>query len=89
MLLCDISGIFISLQSTGQSRLAKENIMTLFDRITVLEAAIASIENNPDSVIGGSKEYFSGRKTYFKTAAQRKLDSLNKQLNALLDQCEA
>ena len=63
--------------------------MTLFEQITALEAAIARIEHNPDSVIGGSRAFYSGHQTYFKTAAQRKLDSLNKQLNSLLDQCEA
>jgi hypothetical protein len=63
--------------------------MTLFEQITALEAAIARIEHNPDSVIGGSRAYYSGHQTYLKPAAQRKIDSLNKQLNALLDQCEA
>ena len=63
--------------------------MTLSEQITALEAAIARIEHNPDSVIGGSKAYYSGHQTYLKPAAQRKIDSLSKQLNALLDQCEA
>ena len=63
--------------------------MTLFEQITALEAAIARIEHNPDSVIGGSKAYYSGHQTYLKPAAQRKIDSLNKQLDSLLDQCEA
>ena len=63
--------------------------MTLFEQITALEAAIARIEHNPDSVIGGSKAYYSGHQTYLKAAAQRKIDSLNKQLDSLLDQCEA
>lgn len=63
--------------------------MTLFEQITALEAAIARIEHNPDSVIGGSKAYYSGHQTCLKPAAQRKIDSLNKQLDALLDQCEA
>jgi len=63
--------------------------MTIFEQITALEAAIARIEHNPDSVIGGSRAYYSGHQTYLKPAAQRKIDSLNKQLNALLDQCEA
>ena len=63
--------------------------MTLFEQITALEAAISRIEHNPDSVIGGSRAYYSGHQTYLKPAAQRKIDSLNKQLNALLDQCEA
>lgn len=63
--------------------------MTLFEQITALEAAIARIENNPDSVIGGSRAFYSGHQTYLKPAAQRKIDSLNKQLDALLDQCEA
>ena len=63
--------------------------MTLFEQITALEAAIARIEHNPDSVIGGSRAYYSGQQTYLKPAAQRKIDSLNKQLDSLLDQCEA
>ena len=63
--------------------------MTLFEQITALEAAIARIEHNPDSVIGGSRAYYSGHQTYLKPAAQRKIDSLNKQLDSLLDQCEA
>ena len=63
--------------------------MTLFDQITALEAAIARIEHNPDSVIGGSRAFYSGNQTYLKPAAQRKVEKLNEQLNALLDQCEA
>ena len=63
--------------------------MTLFEQITALEAAIARIEHNPDSVIGGSRAFYSGHQTYLKPAAQRKIDSLNKQLDSLLDQCEA
>ena len=63
--------------------------MTTAQQIQALEAAIARIEHNPDSVIGGSKAFYSGMQTYLKPAAQRKLDKLNAQLDALLDQCEA
>ena len=47
--------------------------MTLFEQITALGAAIARIEHNPDSVIGGSRAYYSGHQTYLKPAAQRKI----------------
>lgn len=63
--------------------------MTLAEQIQAVEAAIARIEHNADNVIGGSKAYYSGQQTFLKPAAQRKIDSLNKQLDSLLDQCEA
>jgi hypothetical protein len=63
--------------------------MTTAQQIQTLEAAIARIEHDPDSVIGGSKAFYSGMQTFLKPAAQRKIDSLNKKLNALYDQCEA
>lgn len=63
--------------------------MTTAQQIQALEAAIARIEYNPDNVIGGSKAFYSGMQTFLKPAAQRKLDKLNAQLDALLDQCEA
>lgn len=63
--------------------------MTTADQIRELEMSIARIEHNPDSVIGGSKAYHSGMQTFLKPVAQRKVDKLNAQLDALLDQCEA
>ena len=47
------------------------------------------LENNPDNVVGGLKAWNSGLTTYLKPSAQRTLDRLNAQLDALLDQCEA
>jgi hypothetical protein len=61
----------------------------LVQQIVLLEAEIIRLENNPDNVIGGLRAWNSGRKTYLKPAAQRKVDLLNKKLDALLDQCEA
>lgn len=63
--------------------------MTLAEQIQAIETAIIRIEHNADNVIGGSKAYHSGMRTFLKPAAQRKVDSLNKQLDSLLDQCEA
>ena len=63
--------------------------MTLAQQIQALEAAIARIEHDANNVIGGSKAYHSGMQTFLKPAAQRKLDKLNAQLDALLDQCTA
>ena len=54
-----------------------------------LEAQAARIEHNPDNIVGGSKAYYSGLETFLKPAAQRKLDKINQQLNALYDECEA
>jgi hypothetical protein len=63
--------------------------MTTVEKIILLEAEIFRIENNPESVIGGLKAWNSGHKTQLKPNAQRTLDRLNKELDALLDQCEA
>lgn len=63
--------------------------MTLADQIRALEAAITRIEHDSSNVIGGDKAYHSGAQTFFKPAAQRKLAKLNKELDRLLDQCEA
>jgi len=63
--------------------------MTRAEQIRELEAQAARIENNPDNVIGGEKAYYSGLETFLKPAAQRKLDKINQQLNALYDECEA
>lgn len=63
--------------------------MTLVEQIKAIEMQISRIEHDANNVIGGSKAYHSGMQTYFKPAAQRKLDKLNAQLDALLDQCEA
>jgi uncharacterized protein Yka (UPF0111/DUF47 family) len=58
-------------------------------QIHSIELQIARIEHNADNYIGGSKAYHSGYQTFLKPAAQRKVDSLNKQLDKLLDSVEA
>jgi len=63
--------------------------MTTADQIRALEIAISRIEHDATNVIGGSKAYHSGIQTFLKPSAQRKVDKLNAQLDALLDQCEA
>ena len=63
--------------------------MTTAEQIRMIEAKISSIEHTADNIIGGSKAYFSGAQTFLKPAAQRKVDALNKQLDALLDSVEA
>jgi len=63
--------------------------MTRAEQIKLLKTQILRIEHNPDNVIGGLKAWNSGLTTYLKPSAQRTLDRLNKELDALLDQCEA
>jgi hypothetical protein len=63
--------------------------MTKVEQIKLLEMQILRLEHNPDNVIGGLKAWNSGLTTYLKPSAQRTLDRLNKELDALLDQCEA
>lgn len=64
--------------------------MTLLaQQIHSIELQIARIEHTSANYIGGDKAYHSGRQTFLKPAAQRKVDLLNKKLDALLDQCEA
>lgn len=63
--------------------------MTRHERIQQLEQAIARIEHDCNNVVGGSFAYYSGKQTHLKPAAQKKLDKLNRELNKLLDQCEA
>lgn len=63
--------------------------MNKLDRIQELEKAIARIEHDYTNVIGGSAAYYSGKQTHLKPAAQKKLDKLNRELDQLLDQCEA
>ena len=62
---------------------------TLAQQIQDTEAAMLRLEHNPDNYIGGLKAYNSGRQTFLKPAAQKKLDKLSRQLDQLLDQCEA
>lgn len=62
---------------------------TLAEQIQALEMQAQRIENNPDNIIGGLSAWNSGYRTELKPAAQRKLDKINKQLDALYDQCEA
>lgn len=63
--------------------------MSKLDRIHELEKAIARMEHDYTNVIGGSAAYHSGKQTQLKPAAQKKLDKLNRELDQLLDQCEA
>jgi hypothetical protein len=63
--------------------------MTLAEQIQALEHQAFSIEHNADNIVGGLKAWNSGGQTHLKPAAQRKLDKINAQLDALLDQCEA
>lgn len=62
---------------------------TRAQQIEALEHQAFSIERNPANIIGGLKAWNSGGKTTLKPAAQRKLDKINAELDALLDQCEA
>lgn len=59
------------------------------DTIADLELQLTRLEHNPDSYLGGSKAFYSGYKTEYKPAVQRKVNTLQKRLNALYDQCEA
>jgi hypothetical protein len=59
------------------------------DTIAELELQLLRIENHPDSYVGGSKAFYSGYKTEYKPTVQRKVNKLQKALNALYDQCEA
>jgi hypothetical protein len=61
------------------------------DSLTIaeLEHQLLRIENNPDSYMGGSKAFYSGYKTEYKPAVQRKVNKIQKILNALYDKCEA
>lgn len=61
----------------------------LAKQIADLERQIAIIEHTAANYIGGDKAYYSGNQTFLKPAAQRKVDALNKQLDALLDSVEA
>lgn len=61
----------------------------LAQQIHSIELQIARIEHTSANYIGGDKVYHSGHQTFLKPAAQRKVDLLNKKLDALLDQCEA
>ena len=63
--------------------------MNIAEQIEALETQAARIEHDPDNFVGGSKAYYSGLQTFLKPAAQRKLDKINAQLDALFDQCEA
>jgi len=63
--------------------------MTRAEQIKLLETQILRLEHNPDNVIGGLKAWNSGLTTYLKPSAQHTLDRLNKELDALLNQCEA
>jgi hypothetical protein len=61
----------------------------LADTIAELEKQLLRIEHTPASYLGGSKAYYSGYQTEYKPAVQRKVNTLQKRLNALYDLCEA
>lgn len=61
----------------------------LTDTIAELELQLLRIEHTPASYQGGSKAFYSGLQTFYKPTVQRKVDKLQKALNALYDQCEA
>ena len=62
---------------------------TLAQQIQDIERQLVVIEHTAANYIGGDKAYHSGHQTYLKPAVQRKVDLLNKKLDALFDQCEA
>lgn len=59
------------------------------DTIADLELQLTRLEHNPDSYLGGSTAFYSGSQVFYKPTVQRKVDTLQKRLNALYDQCEA
>jgi hypothetical protein len=61
----------------------------LAKQIIDVERQISMIEHNASNYVGGDKAYHSGSQVCLKPAAQRKIDSLNKKLDALLDSVEA
>lgn len=71
-----------------QMTLKEFNMTPTAKKIHDIELQIARIEHNAASYIGGDKAYHSGAQTFLKPAAQRKVDSLNKQLDKLLDSVE-
>lgn len=62
---------------------------SIVEQIKDLELQLVRIEHTPDSYQGGSKAFYSGLQTFYKPTVQRKVDKLQKALNALYDQCEA
>ena len=73
----------------AQMKRKEFNMTNTAKQIADIERQIDLIRHNPDSYIGGDKAYYSGRQTFYKPAAQRKVDLLNKKLDALLDSVEA
>lgn len=62
---------------------------SIVEQINELERDLLRIEMTPDSYQGGSKAFYSGLQVAYKPTVQRKVDTLQKRLNALYDQCEA
>jgi antirestriction protein ArdC len=79
---------FIHVQRTDDVQ-GVANMTPLAQQIQDIERQIALIEHTAANYIGGDKAYHSGHQTFLKPAAQRKVDSLNKKLDALLDSVEA
>lgn len=48
-----------------------------------LELKISIIESNPDNYIGGAKAYNSGKETFLKDAALKKIAALNKKIDRI------
>lgn len=72
----------------AQMKRKEFNMTPTAKKIRDIELQIARIEHNQDNYVGGSKAYHSGLQTFLKPAAQRKVDALNKQLDAVLDSVE-
>lgn len=79
---------YTAVMFNGQMTPSEFNMTPTSKKIADIELQIARIEHNADSYIGGAKAYYSGAQTFLKPAAQRKVDSLNKQLDKLLDSVE-
>ena len=59
--------------------------MTDIERINQLELEVARLTNNPDNVIGGWKAWSSGCATQLKPRIQKRVDKLEKEIDALTD----
>jgi hypothetical protein len=62
--------------------------MTKAEQILDLELKLVVIESTPENYLGGLKAYISGKQTYYKPSVQKRVDSINKKLAALYDNCE-
>ena len=60
--------------------------MTRLERIAELNKSILRIEHDYTNVIGGLKAWDSGRETFLKPSAQKKLNRLITELDKLQDE---